>query len=165
MGPDQQRLTPNERADLVAYLGGARIDAKARRVAAKLAHIAQARRAVEALERTWDLLEFLPRPAASEEFTARTLTEVVRREAELGQISPAVVRTTWHLLRAAGWIALSLLGFGVGFGLIQWVWPNPTERLTQDLPIAEHLDEYRDVGTFGFLQELVESPEFNADRD
>ena len=33
------------------------------------------------------------------------------------------------------------------------------------LKVAEHLDDYRDVDTFDFLKELVESPEFNADRD
>jgi len=57
------------------------------------------------------------------------------------------------------------LAFGLGYALVQWAWPNPSERLKRDLPIAEHLDAYRDVGTFEFLKELAESPEFNADRD
>ena len=50
---------------------------------------------------------------------------------------------------------------GVGYAITQWVWPNPTERLSRDLSIAEHLDEYRDVGTFEFLEVLVHSPEFS----
>ena len=49
--------------------------------------------------------------------------------------------------------------------LTHWVWPNPTARLARDLPIAEHLDEYRDVGTFEFLETLATAPEFNSDRD
>lgn len=164
-GPDQQRLTPNERANLVAYLDGELSEAETRTIATKLAHSATARRELESLEKTWELLEYLPRPKASEDFTARTLTEVEREEHEGIRLGSAVLQTTRRLLRAVAWTAASLLAFGVGYVLTQWVWPNPSERLTRDLPIAEHLDEYRDVGTFEFLQELVESPEFNADRD
>jgi anti-sigma factor RsiW len=166
MGPDQQRLTPNERADLVAYLDGELGDADARVIATKLAHSATARREVESLEKAWELLDHLPRPRAADDFTARTLTEIARREVEAGELGTAVVRTTRHLVRALVWIGLALAGFGLGYVLMQQVfWPNPSERLTRELPIAEHLEEYRDVGTFEFLQELVESPEFNADRD
>jgi hypothetical protein len=165
MSPDQQRLTPSERADLVAYLDGELAEPESQAISTKLAHSATARREVDALERTWELLDFLPRPKASEDFTARTLSEVTRREAEEGDLGSTIVRTSGRVVRASAWILLSLLTFGAGFGLIEWVWPNPTERLSRDLPIAEHLDEYRDVGTFEFLQELVQSPEFNADRD
>jgi hypothetical protein len=165
MGPDQQRLTPNERADLVAYLDGELGDAEARAIATKLAHSATARREVESLEKTWELLEYLPRPRASDDFIARTLTEVRRQEGAGVGLNPTVVQTTRRIVRGAAWTLVSLLAFGLGHALIQWVWPNPTERLTRELSIAEQLDEYRDVDSFEFLQELVGSPEFNADRD
>jgi anti-sigma factor RsiW len=165
MVPDQQRLTPNERANLVAYLDGELAEAESRAIATKLAHSATARREVEALEKTWDLLEYLPRPKPSEEFTARTLTEVQRADLEGGQFHSKLWQTTRRALRGAVWTLAGLLAFGIGYAAMQWAWPNPTERLTRDLPIAEHLDEYRDVGTFEFLKELAGSPEFNADRD
>jgi hypothetical protein len=165
MGPDQQRLTPHERANLVAYLDGELADAEARAIATKLAHSATARREVEALEKTWDLLEYLPKPKASEDFTARTLTEIERADIEGDQLHSKVWETTRQAVRGAVWALAGLLAFGIGYVLMQWAWPNPTERLTRDLPIAEHLDEYRDVGTFEFLKELAGSPEFNADRD
>jgi anti-sigma factor RsiW len=165
MGPDQQRLTPNDRADLVAYLDHELSEADARAIATKLAHSATARREVESLERTWELLDYLARPRASEDFTARTLTEVLRQEATGGALDSALAQTARRLVRGAAWTLLSLLAFGIGHALIQWGWPSPTDRLLRELPIAEHLDEYREVGTFEFLQELVASPEFNADRD
>jgi hypothetical protein len=165
MGPDQQRLTPADRANLVAYLDGELADPDARAIATKLAHSATARREVDALEKTWDLLEYLPRPKASEEFTARTLSEVLHGDVPSNEFGSAALQ----IARRAGGILLGttvgLLAFAIGYAIIQWVWPNPTARLTRELPIAEHLDEYRDVGSFEFLRELVESPEFNADRD
>jgi anti-sigma factor RsiW len=165
MGPDQQRLTPGERANLVAYLDGELDDADARAIATKLAHSATARREVETLEKTWDLLEYLPRQKASEDFAARTLSVVWRNDAEGNKLGSALLTNAQRVLVAFAWMALGLLAFGVGYAVVHWVWPNPSERLTRDLPIAEHLDEYRAVGSFEYLKELVESPEFDADRD
>jgi hypothetical protein len=89
----------------------------------------------------------------------------MRLEAQGGVLTSAVAATTLRVLRLAVSATLSLLAFIVGYFLIQQALPNPSARVARDLPLAEHLDEYRDVGTFEFLQELVESPEFNADRD
>jgi hypothetical protein len=41
----------------------------------------------------------------------------------------------------------------------RWLWPDPTSRLVRDLSLAEHLDEYRDVGSFEFLHLLDEIPD------
>jgi anti-sigma factor RsiW len=165
MGAEQQRLTPGERANLVAYLDGELGDADARAIATKLSHSATARREVESLERTWDLLEYLPRQKASEDFAGRTLSVVLRNDVEGKQRGSAFLEQARRAMLMLVGLALGLLAFGVGYALIHWVVPNPSERLTRDLPIAEHLDEYRDVGSFDYLKELVESPEFDADRD
>ncbi len=69
--PEQQRLTPAERSNLVAYLDGELNEAESRAIATKLTKSATARREIEGLEKTWELLELLPRPKASEDFTAR----------------------------------------------------------------------------------------------
>jgi hypothetical protein len=165
MGPDQQRLTPDERSVLVAYLDGELDEAESRAIATKLARSATARREVESLEKTWDLLDYLPRPRASEDFTARTLTEIERADVAGDLFGSAVGQSVRKVLRLIVWTVGAALAFVIGFAITQWVWPNPTDRLARDLPIAEHLDEYRDVSTFDFLKELVDSPEFNADRD
>jgi hypothetical protein len=165
MGPDQQRLTPSERANLVAYLDGELADPDARVITTKLAHSATARREVDALEKTWDLLEYLPRPKASEDFTARTMSQVLHGDVQTNEFGSTALRIARRAGSVLLGITLGLLTFAIGYAFMQWVWPNPSARLIRELPIAEHLDEYRGVGSFEFLRELVESPEFNADRD
>ena len=81
MALEQQRLSPAERANLVAYLDRELNEAESRAIATKLSLSPTARREVEALEKTWELLEQLPRPKASEDFTERTLTEVRQLDA------------------------------------------------------------------------------------
>jgi hypothetical protein len=164
IGPEK-RLTPAERANLVAYLDGELGEAEARVITSKLTSSPTARREVEVLEKTWELLEYLPRPKAPGDFTARTMTEVQHLAAEGSKFETIARQVSLRAARAAIWTTASLLAFGLGYVLTHWVWPNPTQRLARDLPIAEHLDEYQEVGTMDFLQELVNSPEFNTDRD
>jgi anti-sigma factor RsiW len=165
MGPEQQRLTPVERANLVAYLDGELNDAEQRAIATKLTHSMTARREIEALERTWELLDLLPRPRASEDFTARTLTEVTQLSDAGDWIGSTLKQTAMRAARTAAWVLAGSAALALGYAVTQWAWPNPTARLARDLSIAEHLDEYRDVDTYEFLDELVHSPEFASDRD
>ena len=159
MVPDQQRLSIDERSNLVAYLDGELNEAQARSIATKLTQSMTARREVEALQKTWEMLDFLPRPKASEDFTARTLT-IATSQAD-GRMADAA----GDLLRRVGmglaWAAASALLFVLGYFLTLRVWPNPTDRLARDLPIAESLEEYRDVGSIEFLEQLDTAPEFN----
>ena len=162
MGPEQ-RLTPVERANLVAYLDGELNEVETRSLSTKLTLSPTARREVEALEKTWELLERLPRPITSNALTERTLWEVKRLSEQGGKFETAVKLAVRRALRASFWVGVSVVAFGVGFALTEWVWPNPTARLVNDLPLAEHLDEYRDVGSFDFLKELADSPEFGGE--
>jgi anti-sigma factor RsiW len=164
VGPDQQRLSPAERANLVAYLDGELNEAESQAIATKLTRSATARREVEVLQKTWELLEHLPLPKASEDFTERTLTGARNLAEHGGRFETAFVQAARRFLRASAWVAASMAAFGVGVAVARWVWPDPSERLARDLPVAEHLDEYREVGDFGYLEELVNSPEFSTDR-
>ena len=165
MALEQQRLTPAERANLVAYLDGELNEGESRAIATKLSLSPTARREVESLEKTWELLEQLPRLKASEDFSERTLTEVRRLDEAGGRLENAFFTTGARLLRSALWVGASALAFVLGFVLTQWLWPNPTARLVRDLSVAEHLDEYREVGDFEFLKRLANTPEFSADRN
>jgi len=165
MVPDQQRLTPAERADLVAYLDGELDESKSRAIATKLTHSMTARRELEALEKTWELLEYLPKARAPEDFTARTLTEVQLLAQRGGRLQSAAQQAAQRMLRVGVWTLASALVFVVGYATMRWVWPDPTSQLARDLTIAEHLDEYRDVDTLQFLDELAISPDFASDQD
>lgn len=164
MALEQQRLSPTERANLVAYLDSELNEAESRAIATKLSLSPTARREVEALEKTWELLEQLPRPKASDDFAERTLTEVRQLEEAGGRLENAFVTTGARVGKAALWVGGSALAFLVGYVVTQWAWPNPSARLARELPVFEHLDEYRDVGDFEFLKQLATSTEFAADR-
>jgi anti-sigma factor RsiW len=160
-GPEQ-RLNPEERANLVAYIDGELTDAEARAISTKLTQSATARREVESLKKTWELLDCLPRPAASTQFLERTYTEIRRVESRRGSwlrnaetwLGPAA-RTVLLLLSAAALVC-------VGFVLSRWTWSDPVAHLARNLSIAEHLQEYREVGSFELLDELARSAEFGS---
>jgi len=165
MAQDQQRLTPAERANLVAYLDGELPEGEARVIATKLSQSATARREAEQLERTWDLLAHLPRPDPPQDLTERTLTEVRKLHTEGEKFESALTNLGGRFLRLAGWATAILVSFGIGSAITLYVWPNPTVRLVRDLSIAEHLDEYRDVGDFTFLKRLADLKEFGEEPD
>src|SRR5271165_3363158 len=94
VGPEQ-RLSPEERANLAAYIDGELTENEERAIATKLSLSKTARREVESLKKTWELLEYLPRPKASPDFPERTLTSI--RSLETKALS-------WDR-RARDWIA------------------------------------------------------------
>jgi len=115
---------------------------------------------VEVLKKTWELLGHLPFPEVDTGFVERTITEIRRLEVK----SPA-----WEssVRSASSWAVLGVVYFvlggvalGFGYGATRWLWPDPSARLARDLSLFEHLDEYLEVGTFEFLSELADSPEF-----
>ncbi len=163
MLPEQQRLTPSERDRLVAYLDGELSTAEAQEIATKLTHSPTARREVEILERTWELLDHLPRPSASEDLVSRTLTRIELKAERVGQIESAVAGSARRVLGVAAWVAGAIAAGILGFTLTNAFWPDPTRSLLNDLSIAEHLDEYLDVGDMEFLEALENSPEFGVE--
>src|SRR5262249_21284036 len=70
---DPAKLSEEELADLVAYLDGEADGETAAPVGPKLRLAPRARPEAEALRRTSALLDFLPRPDPSTDFTQRTV--------------------------------------------------------------------------------------------
>jgi len=161
VGPEQ-RLNPEERANLAAYIDGELTENESRAIATKLSLSPIARREVESLKKTWELLEFLPRPKASLVFSERTLTSVRALESRAGSWD----QTAGLWLGQAAKLVVCLLVAGaalaLGFALTRWAWPDPAARLARDLSLAEHLEEYKEVGSFDFLEELAKSKEFGG---
>lgn len=161
MVPDQQRLSAEDRSNLVAYLDGELDDAQARSIATKLTQSVTARREVEALRKTWEMLDLLPRSKASESFPSRTLTIAIGAPTAGERMASAAALAGRRIGFGLAWAATSAVLFVLGYFLMLRVWPNPTARLARDLPIAESLDEYRDVGSLEFLDLIDTAPEFN----
>ena len=161
MRPDQQRLSSEDRSNLVAYLDGELDDGQARVIATKLTQSLTARSEVEALRKTWELLDVLPRPRASEDFTARTLSVAANGGGPGDRVASAASamarRVAVTLACSLGMAALFVLAYQATLR----AWPNPSARLARDLTIAESLDEYRDVGSLEYLDRIDSAPDFN----
>jgi anti-sigma factor RsiW len=161
MASDQQRLSAIERANLVAYLDGELTEAESLALRTKLERSASGRHEAESLRRTWELLEALPQINAPENFSSNTISiAIAERRPDDGLVSAAgaLASRAGRILLLAGVAAAAA---ATGYALTRWAWPNPSARLAADLSIAENLDEYREVGTLEFLQELDAMPDFH----
>ena len=149
-------FSEQERADLVAYLDGELHGEAARALEAKLSLNPAARVEADALRRTWELLDFLPRPQPSPRFTHRTLERLspVRADEQGRQ------RLWRRCFLGVGWAAALLLAGWVGHAAFNWFLPRePGEReLLQDLRIIENKRLYDRVEDLDFWNTL-DTPE------
>jgi hypothetical protein len=163
MALEQQRLSQEERANLVAYLDHELNEAESRAIASKLTESVSARRELEALEKTWEMLEYLPRPQPSTELTARTVSQVHLLTLRDDKLFSFAGKTARRALQVIVLALSSILTLVVGYAATRWLLPDPSARLIRDLSLAEHLDEYLAVGSFAFLQRLDDDPEFSRE--
>ena len=70
------RLNADQREDLVAYLDGELPDEQVQQIDHIIARSEVARHEVEALARTWELLDILPPAKASDDFANKTMTNL-----------------------------------------------------------------------------------------
>ena len=160
MGPDQQRLLPAERANLVAYLDRELKESESQAITAKLSQSPSARRELEAFQKTWDLLDHLPRPEVTSEFTARTLAQLDHLTLPDDRLI-RLARQAGHRLAQALVLAVSVsVSLAVGYAICRLAWPDPSSRLIQELSLAEHLDDFRAVHSMTFLRELDQDASF-----
>lgn len=155
------RLNAEQREDLVAYLDGELPQEQVQQIDQILANSAVARHEVEALSRTWELLDVLPNAKASESFTSKTMSNLKAMEAPF-----VLSEQPWfiHFRRtivAAGWVLAISACAVFGFYLTHnWI-PNPNDELIRDLPIIENLDQYQEIRDLEFLKELKRSSLFD----
>lgn len=150
---DQPSAQQELEEELTAYLDGELDAAGVRRVEDRLARDAAYRGQLQKLERTWGLLDRLPRAAVGEEFTKTTLEMVAVSAAEDAAAVQSNVPRIRRRQRLAGAISMAaalLVGFAIG----NQVWPDPNEKLLRDLPVLEHLDLYYQADDIEFLRML-----------
>ncbi len=153
-----KRVSVEHRDNFVAYLDGELEPAEAQDLERVLADSPVARKDVELLVRTYDMLELLPRPQATVEFTQKTMATI-----KLSDIKTDVTQSTWYKRLHLGIVALAGAVLLVATGLLAYATTSrfvPTEDDLQlrDLQVIKHLDEYSQVGQFEFLERLQGQP-------
>jgi anti-sigma factor RsiW len=151
-------LNEQDRADLVAYLDGELKGEAARTIETRLALNPDVRAEADALKRTWELLDFLPRAEPSAEFTQRTVSQIAPLQA--GRNSAAGTPPWRPWLLGAGWAAAVLVAAAAGYTGTRLLVPKqPGEQeLVRDLRIIENKRLYEQVEDIEFLRQL-DSPD------
>ncbi|MBA2225086.1 anti-sigma factor family protein [Thermogemmata fonticola] len=164
---DQPPQDPLEE-ELVAYLDGELPEDEARQMEQRLAADPELRRRALLLKKTYDLLDYLPLPEASPDFTTRTLEKVpaLRSAAPSSRSDAAAVRqaipstsqpvvmaatgplllpsTRWLAAWKQLWIAALCLTLGSlgGYGLLTWVLsapsPSPRPSASDEPSLTDH---------------------------
>lgn len=164
----------NDAEQLVAYLDGELDDAQAVQVEQRLADRPDMRDQVERLSRTWDLLDLLPTPRATHEFTNRTLTAVrtsapaavatddeeVSTQIRIAAV-PRATKDRWKKfgIRTAAFVGL-IFSAAAGFRSTYDTGSRGSDDALRNYPVIQRFDEYRDVGSPEFLRQLHESGMF-----
>jgi anti-sigma factor RsiW len=138
---------------LVSYLDGELDAAESRQVEEALARNPRVRQELQQLERSWQLLDDLPRTQVDESFTRSTVEMIaVQAERDLVAIQaqlPQRRRRVW-LVAAGALLAAAVAGFVTSTVLTQ----RADEKLLSDLPVIENFDQYREVEDLEFLRML-----------
>jgi anti-sigma factor RsiW len=148
--------------ELVAYLDGELDDEASRRIEERLRTDEAVRMRLQRLERTWQILETLPR-REPDEALHRSTVEMLAVEVE-GELAE---QTTRQAQRRAGWWAAAALGFflagWLGVVAVDRLWPNPDEQLLRDLDVIWDVDAYVHADNAAFLRSLQERGLFVKD--
>ena len=153
-----KRVSVEHRDNFVAYLDGELEPAEAQNLELVLADSPVARKDVELLVRTYDMLELLPRPQATVEFTQKTMATI-----KLSDIKTDVTQSAWYkrlhlgIVALAGAALLAVTGL-LAYGCTSRLVPTEDDLLLRDLQVIQHLDEYSQVGQFEFLERLQGQP-------
>jgi hypothetical protein len=156
-------LSEQERADLVAFLDGELKGDAARKVESRIAHEPAMRDEADALRRAWEMLDFLPLPEPSPNFTHRTLGKLTPVSTQVAP-SGRPRRPRGWLLVAAGWAAAVAVALGTGYEVTRRRTPHePGEQeLVRDLRVIENKRLYDPIDDFEFVREL-DAPDLFGD--
>jgi len=153
MNDDQKNTTAGPDDELVAFLDG-ELDSEAlQQVEQRLQADTEYRLRLSQLQRSFDLLDSLPRAEVEETFTRSTMEMVVLSESQ----SMQSVARSQRARKILGWlwataclVCISFASYLFVTGLVD----RPNKQLVKDLPLIEHLDLYRYADSMDFLRQL-----------
>lgn len=153
------RLSPEDRENLTAYLDGELEEDGTRHIESILTRSSVARTDVEVLARTYDLLDVLPRPKSTSDFTERTVAT-----AKLETYQKRFTEQPWFksVQRAgvlAAWGIALVLFATAGYSLTNRWLPSEADLLLDEYPVIRQLDEYAEADSIEFLERLSANPQ------
>ncbi len=166
---DQKPLNDDEREQLIAYLDGELAQTESQLVEKRLNTDPRFRAEADAMKRTWNLLDFLPKPEPSANFTNKTVDR-------LAALKPAPAASSTRLrvwVPRVAWVAGLLLAVLVGYAVAgrmlpgtppssSGLSPEAEQRLARDLRVIEQLGLFQHVDDIHLLNEL-DRPELFGD--
>jgi anti-sigma factor RsiW len=158
MNHDRQRLTSEEWANLVAYVDGELSADQAQAITSKLGQSVTARRELESLKRTWELLDHLRLPESPPTLLGQTLSRIQQAEDDIDRRFSRTAGWARSLVVSLGVAGLCVAAAGAGWWATARLWPDRIARLARSLTLSERLPEYRAIGSFERLQELDKYP-------
>jgi anti-sigma factor RsiW len=152
-------LSAEDRANLVAYLDGELDEDTARALEAKLSLDPTARAEAETLRKTWELLDYLPRPEPSASFTHRTL-EKLAVQRTTGR-RPLAARPGWHRwAQGLGWAAAVVVAAAGGWGAAQLFWSRDATPVREPAEVEEFMVRSPRVVEYKRVYEQIDDLEF-----
>jgi anti-sigma factor RsiW len=154
--PEHPEITDADLDELVAYLDGELDAAGQQRVETRLSLEPKVRAEVDALKKTWEMLDYLPRAEPTAEFSTRTIEAVsALRPARPGRHVPQ-----WA--RPGAWAAAVVAAGVLGYLLAGARAPKPAAAIelendplyTQNPRVVAHLPLYQAAGTLDYLNAL-----------
>jgi hypothetical protein len=160
---------PDDDAELIAYLDGELDEDESRAVESRLADDPDVRTKADEYQKTYDLLDYLPKPSPSPTFTTRTLTAL-----QPAIVSPSTSTTSQPVPLPAprrawpevfGWMAAVVLTAGGGYLAHRVIAPHPADKVepasADDYKLMGKLPLYVGVDDLDFLQALDKSDLFD----
>ena len=160
-------MTENQLSDsaihlrLTAYLDGELGDEDHSDVEQRLLNDPQYRKAMQKMQKTWDLLDLLPTSRVDNSFTQSTL-EMVISETEKELLKRKQSPWKWPL-RFGALLGVLLFGLGASYGIAQWVKDAPDRDLRDSIHVIENLTHLENAGSIEFLKMLGEKKFFDED--
>jgi anti-sigma factor RsiW len=166
---DDDAETPTD--ELVAYLDGELDPKSAEAVAQRLSLDARMRAEADALQRTWDILDILPRSEPSPSFATRTVSQVIPLPSPFASRTMVVPGPSGASMaypspsRAGFWLAAMAIVLAAGIGGYfghQAMRPSPksnsVEPPVEDYSLMKNMRLYRNVDDIESVKQL-DSPE------
>ncbi|MEM9704256.1 MAG: hypothetical protein AAF907_17585, partial [Planctomycetota bacterium] len=146
-----RRLDPESRGDLVAYLDDELPPGRRAEIDDLLADNAVARKELDSLRKTWDLLEAIPKETANPSFTAATMAAVTAERPVIDKLGGDAGAASRRIFVILAWLAIpAVWGYAATFVTTRLV-PGGHDRAVRDYEVLRDLDLYEQVGSVEFL--------------